>query len=196
MIKQLLCILALTSTLAFADNNNTGSHGNGAGTGALCQGNCPNETSGTTTISVKPVIDTNARSRAEAWAAAQSRSQSSANSFSGDSNSGSYSGGNTQSINTTVNTNYPDKQRIYNVPNVNLTGIYPTSPCMGSSSVGGSGVGFGFGIGTSWTDDECSRREYARSFQGLGETKTAVEILCKSKFTEETTICKLDATSK
>ena len=71
---------------------------------------------------------------------------------------------------------------VKNVPSIALGNTYPTSPCMGSSQVGGSGVGFSIGVGTSWTDDECGIRETSRSFNGLGLKDDALAILCTSKY--------------
>lgn len=184
------------STLTFASPGNDG-----------CIGNCDGgSTSGapqtqTTTVTVKPVIDVNARSRSEAYSASNSTSQSSVvstPSLTSDNRSTASTGGNTVNLTTggvSVNTAYPNKQRIYNVPNVNMGAVYPTAPCMGSSHIGGSGVGFGIGIGTSWTDDECGIRETSRSFSGIGLKDDAVSILCSSKYAKEAPTCKAQTTS-
>ena len=78
---------------------------------------------------------------------------------------------------------------IKNVPSIALGNVYPTSPCMGSSQVGGSGVGFSIGVGTSWTDDECGIRETNRSFNGLGLKDDALAILCTSKYAAAAPSC-------
>ena len=78
---------------------------------------------------------------------------------------------------------------IKNVPAFALGNVYPTSPCMGSSQVGGSGVGFSIGVGTSWTDDECGIRETSRSFNGLGLKDDALAILCTSKYAAAAPSC-------
>ncbi len=52
---------------------------------------------------------------------------------------------------------------VENVPNVYAPNIYPTAPCMGSSSVGAGWVGFGMSGGSSWTDTECQLQEAARN---------------------------------
>lgn len=57
--------------------------------------------------------------------------------------------------------------------------IYPTAPCMGSSSVGGN-FGqwlFGFSGGTSWTDTECQLQEAARNAPTLDDR---VYVWCKT----------------
>jgi len=58
--------------------------------------------------------------------------------------------------------------------------IYPTAPCMGSTSAGGQGSFFGFTVGTSWTDTDCSLREDVRTVsQVLGDQDTAREMFCQ-----------------
>ena len=57
------------------------------------------------------------------------------------------SGGSTSNVDFSINT--PK-----NTPAVFSGNVYPTSPCMGSSTVGGAGVGFGFSVGFS--SDLCS----------------------------------------
>jgi hypothetical protein len=191
-VKKLILLALWAPLAAFASPGNDG-----------CIGNCPTEGGGapvtvTTTnnnanlnnITVKPTIDANARARAEAWAASQAKATS-----------GAYSGGNSQTVvsegtnnsftggSLSVVNEYPSKQRIYNVPNAVAPAVYPTSPCMGSSAVGGSGVGFGVSFGTSWTDDECGIRETARSFNGLGLKDDAVSVLCTSKYAAIAPVC-------
>ncbi len=79
---------------------------------------------------------------------------------------------------------------IKNTPEVTLSNIAPTSPCMGGTSVGGSGPGFSIGIGTTWKDSDCSLRETARSFAGLGLTDDAIAILCSSEYAAAAPSCK------
>lgn len=55
------------------------------------------------------------------------------------------------------------RSQVENVPNVYAPNIYPTAPCMGSSSVGAGWVGFGMSGGTSWVDTECQLQEAARN---------------------------------
>jgi hypothetical protein len=77
-----------------------------------------------------------------------------------------------------------------NTPSVFNGNIYPTAPCMGSTTVGGSGVGFGIGIGTSWKDDECGKRETARSFNSMGLKEDALAVLCSSEYAAVAPSCK------
>ena len=77
-----------------------------------------------------------------------------------------------------------------NTPSVFSGNVYPTAPCMGSSTVGGAGVGFGFSVGTSWKDDECGIRETARSFQGMNMPADALAVLCSSSYAAVAPACK------
>jgi len=83
-----------------------------------------------------------------------------------------------------------------NTPSVFSGNVYPTAPCMGSSTVGGAGVGFGFSVGSSWTDDECGIRETSRSFSGLGKADDALKVLCTSKYAAAAPSCAQAATTK
>ncbi len=83
-----------------------------------------------------------------------------------------------------------------NTPSVFSGNVYPTAPCMGSSTIGGAGVGFGLSVGTSWTDDECGIRETSRSFSGLGKADDALKVLCTSKYAAAAPSCAQAATTK
>ena len=85
---------------------------------------------------------------------------------------------------------YSGSYSVKNVPDVTAPNVYPTSPCMGSSSIGGSGIGFGFSVGSSWTDDECGIRETARSFSGMNMKEDALAVLCSSKYAAVAPSCK------
>jgi hypothetical protein len=96
--------------------------------------------------------------------------------------SAAFAGGSTSGVNFEITS--PK-----NTPSVFSGNVYPTSPCMGSSTVGGAGVGFGFSLGTSWTDDECGIRETSRSFNGLGLKDDAIKVLCTSKYAAAAPSC-------
>jgi hypothetical protein len=83
-----------------------------------------------------------------------------------------------------------------NTPAVFSGNVYPTAPCMGSSTVGGAGVGFGFSVGTSWKDDECGIRETARSFQGMGLSNDALKVLCTSAYAAAAPSCAVATTKE
>ena len=78
---------------------------------------------------------------------------------------------------------------IRNTPDLSLSNIAPTAPCMGGTSVGGTGAGFSIGIGTTWKDGDCSLRETARSFAGLGLAQDAIAILCASEYASAAPSC-------
>ena len=78
---------------------------------------------------------------------------------------------------------------VKNTPDVSASNIAPTAPCMGGVSVGGSGPGFGLVFGGTWKDGDCSLRETARSFAGLGLTQDAIAILCASEYAAAAPSC-------
>lgn len=202
-MNKFLCALALCIPLiTIASPGDDGCVGNcdgGSNSAPITVTSTNNNTNlNSNIVTVKPIIDANARARAEAYAASLSEAKSTSQANNTNATT-ALAGGSVSSIttgDTTVNTNYPNKQRIYNVPNVSLPAVYPTSPCMGSTSIGGSGVGFGIGFGTSWTDDECGIRETARSFNGLGLKDDAVSVLCTSKYASVAKACQKEETQK
>ncbi len=118
---------------------------------------------------------------------------SKASSTTGASTSGSSSGGNA----LTVNTQYAAPNMREMVPSVAIGGLYPSSPCMGTSNAGGSGPGFSVAIGTSWKDDDCGVRETARSFAGMGMNADALAVLCSSQYAKAAPSCaKAEAVKK
>ena len=78
---------------------------------------------------------------------------------------------------------------VRNTPDASASNIAPTAPCMGGVSVGGSGPGFGVVFGGTWKDGDCSLRETARSFAGLGLTQDAIAILCASEYSAAAPSC-------
>ena len=108
--------------------------------------------------------------------------------------SASNSGGNTLTVNEAApaadqSMRYSGSYTVKGVPNVISGAVYPTAPCMGSSTVGGSGVGFGVSIGHTWKDDECGIRETARSFAGMGLKEDALKVLCASQYAATAPSC-------
>lgn len=89
-----------------------------------------------------------------------------------------------------VNTNISGTTTLRNVPNVVPPNILPTSPCMGSSSIGGSVAGFGIGGGTSWKDTDCGYRETARVFMQAGRMDDGIAVLCASEYAGSAPVCK------
>lgn len=85
---------------------------------------------------------------------------------------------------------HQDTINVRSVPNVFAGNVYPTAPCMGSSTVGAAALGWGASVGTSWADHECGKRETARSFQNLGLTADAIAVLCSSEYAAVAPVCK------
>ena len=199
-MKKLFAILisAFFATSAFAtlqlvpDNVNTNSNlnsnqqGQAQGQGqAQAQGQLQGQGQAQfTNVDVSNRISNDVRANAAAFAGAASQSKS-------HSDASSNSGGNTQSVTVTDSgrMEYSGKYEVKNVPSVFSGNVYPTAPCMGSSTVGGAGVGFGFSVGTSWTDEECGIRETSRSFNGLGLKDDAIKVLCTSKYAAAAPSC-------
>jgi len=68
------------------------------------------------------------------------------------------------------------------VPMVSAPGLTSSySGCMGSSSAGGSAPGFGLSVGSTWVDEECTRRESAKLMASLGLPNIAAEVMCASE---------------
>lgn len=70
------------------------------------------------------------------------------------------------------------RTQVETVPNVYAPNIYPTAPCMGSSSAGAGWLGFGFSGGTSWTDHECQLMEASRNAPTPADR---IYVWCKSE---------------
>jgi len=80
----------------------------------------------------------------------------------------------------TIISNAPDKQTIYNVPNVYAPGLAAAGAevCLGSVSAGGSGAGIGVSIGGTYVYTECQLRLNARTLATLGYVVAAREEMC------------------
>jgi hypothetical protein len=87
--------------------------------------------------------------------------------------------GNNNGSQTIISTT-PDKQTIYNVPNVYAPGLAAAGAevCLGSVSAGGAGAGIGVSIGGTYVDQECQLRLNARTLATLGYTVAAREEMC------------------
>lgn len=197
-MKRTLAVLfaAMLSFSAFAvgiGNDNPP----GGGGGVLTQNQGQLQVQGQaqfTNVDVSNRISNDVRTNATAFAAGGSAKSGS---FS-QSNSGGNTlsnGGNSLTVNaapiptqTTTRIEQND-YTVKNVPSVFSGNVYPTAPCMGSSTVGGAGVGFGFSVGTSWKDDECGIRETSRSFSGLGLKEDALAVLCTSEYAKAAPAC-------
>jgi hypothetical protein len=98
----------------------------------------------------------------------------------------SSSSGNT-SGNNTVNSTYAAPK--IPVSSAMSPANLPTAPCMGSTSVGVSGVLFGFSSGSSWEATECMTLEMARSFSQDGQLEDAQAVRCSSKYAANAPSC-------
>jgi hypothetical protein len=123
----------------------------------------------------------------------------SANNSQGQSQGSNYQGqsadnaGNTQSIviqgpPAAQSLTYDGKYRLETVATAYAPNIYPTSPCMGSTSGGvtsGSWL-FGLSFGTSWTDEECQKQEASRNAPTPADR---IHVWCQSKFAAGSPSC-------
>ena len=89
--------------------------------------------------------------------------------------------------NTTITSNYTAPK--IPVATAVAPSNFPTAPCMGSSSIGGSAVLFGFSAGSSWEATECMTFEAARSFDQAGMHDDALAIKCTSKYSAAAPSC-------
>jgi len=84
----------------------------------------------------------------------------------------------------------PNDMSIKTVGIASTPNIYPTAPCMGTSSLSVGFMGGAFGSGTSWKDDDCSYRETARMFDQLGYKKDGIVVMCQSEYAKAAPSCK------
>ena len=68
--------------------------------------------------------------------------------------------------------------------------VFPTAPCMGSTTGGAQTGVFGFSIGATWESKDCMMLETARSFEQAGYAEDALAIRCKSKYAKDAPSCK------
>jgi hypothetical protein len=84
----------------------------------------------------------------------------------------------------------PSRIRIENTPDITIANVAPTAPCMGGTSVGGSGPGFSLAVGSSWEAEECQIGETARGFEQAGYREDALYIRCQGKYAAVAPSCK------
>lgn len=104
-------------------------------------------------------------------------------------NANSATGGNAQGGSVSINVAAPKTYR----PPVNSAfapTIFPTAPCMGSSSVGATGTLFSISGGTTWTSEECMILETARSFDQAGYATDGLAVRCQGKWAKNAPSCK------
>jgi hypothetical protein len=171
MKRILATLLALAATSAFAVGIGNDNPPSGGGTQTVVQGQLQGQIQGQaqlTNVEVSNRIANDTRAAAQSYAAGGVGQ--------------AVSGGSQSGVNFEITS--PK-----NTPSVFSGNVYPTAPCMGSTTVGGAGVGFGFSVGSSWTDDECGIRETARSFRGMGLDVDALKVLCTSKYAAAAPSC-------
>lgn len=71
--------------------------------------------------------------------------------------------------------------------------VTSTAPCRVAGSGGGQGPFFGFSFSGSKLDTECEKRATAIAFAQLGDTMSAVELLCSTKVAQANHITTCDA---
>ena len=84
----------------------------------------------------------------------------------------------------------PSTVRIKNTPDLGSLNIPATAPCVVGYGAGVVAPGIGVNFGGAYTDDDCGSRETARSFVGMGDIQSAVEVLCASKYAAVAKVCK------
>ena len=163
-IMASLLALSMSSAFAFGDNQT--------------QGQAQGQLQGQRQVQgINSHIDNDVRTNASAFAASASNSSSKA---------ASNSGGNVSTQGVTVTdsgkVDYNGEYTLNNVPNVYSPNVYPTAPCMGSTSGGVAVAGFGVSLGSSWEAPECQILETARNFEQAGAKEDAMAIRCQAKY--------------
>lgn len=178
MKKAILAIaLGLTVSSVYATNENNGS----------VHHNTTNNNSGGTASSenTNSIINTNSNEaigKAHSNSSSHSDSNSSATqsqNASADNNNtvhgsqaGSNSGGNNMS------TSYLNQRQHHNTPSMPLFVPGPTATCMATIGGAGAGAGFGFSISGTYRSMHCEKVELAKSFNQMGQTEAALQVLC------------------
>lgn len=67
--------------------------------------------------------------------------------------------------------------------------IFPTAPCMGSSSAGGSGALLSLSVASSWESTECVIGETARGFDQAGYKEDGLAVRCQGKYAKIAPSC-------
>jgi len=68
--------------------------------------------------------------------------------------------------------------------------VFPTAPCMGSSSAGVSTGIVGLSLGSTWTSEECLILETARAFDQAGYGEDGLNVRCQAKYAKSAPSCK------
>jgi len=187
-----VAVLALLSAgPAFAQQSSTSDSTSGANSGSASQANNQNSNGANTNTSTNTNIGSDAHANSGSTSTANTRSEatggtSSATSTGGSSQASNGSAASSNNQGVTINSVTPEKTTatVRTVPNVYAPALTTTltETCMGSTSLGGSGVGVGVTIGTTWHDKDCVRRLNAREMsQTLGDRDAARALLCEDE---------------
>lgn len=168
-------------------NTNTANGGaGGAGGSATIQKGAVQNTVDTD-ISIKNSVNSESTSSVKNSGNSESTSKANANN-NGNINAGEGgigSGSNNTEINVAASKTYRPPVSSAIAPT-----IFPTAPCMGSSSVGATGTLFSISGGTTWTSEECMILETARSFDQAGYTADGLSVRCQGKWAKTAPSCK------
>jgi len=100
-------------------------------------------------------------------------------------NASASNGGNSQTTNIEASKTYRPPVSSAYAPT-----IFPTAPCMGSSSVGVSATMIGVSLGSTWTSEECLILETARGFDQAGYVEDGLNVRCQAKYAKVAPSCK------
>ena len=100
-------------------------------------------------------------------------------------NASASNGGNSQTTNIEASKTYRPPVSSAYAPT-----IFPTAPCMGSSSVGVSATMIGISLGSTWTSEECLILETARGFDQAGYVEDGLNVRCQAKYAKVAPSCK------
>lgn len=185
------------------NTNTNGNHNNNLNTASAMQGQIQGQFQGqATNVDVSNRISNDSRASAVSFAGGgaggaggQGGDARAFGGAGGTAVSGGGQGGSASSGGSTSGVNF-EITSPKNTPSIFSGNVYPTAPCMGSSTIGGAGVGFGFTVGSSWKDDDCGIRETARSFASMQMADDAITVLCTSEYAKLAPSCVAKAAKK
>jgi hypothetical protein len=164
---------AVSGSSSSSSSNSVAVSGSSSTSGSSATGGSANATGGNATGgSSTSTVSNSGNSSATGGQGGTSSSVAKGGSVSNSGNSSSNSGGNT--LSSTYN-------QVHQAPAVFAPNSYPTAPCRVAASGGASWLTGGVSIGGSKMDNECDKRETARSFALLGQRDAACKILLRTK---------------
>lgn len=77
---------------------------------------------------------------------------------------------------------YRGEYGVRSAPAVTAPGLITSfsDTCMGSTSIGASGMGGALTVGSTWVDQDCVNRLNARQLQVMGQAMAAKEVMCQN----------------